>query len=77
MEQIAATAPSISSEVELFRLGRLGMGWSQEALAQTVLVSLETVQRWEDGEVPIPAKVMAWVGLYARCYPIPPSGMGH
>lgn len=45
------------------------MGWSQAALAETVLVSPETVRRWEAGDLPIPPKVIAWVGLYARFYP--------
>ena len=66
MDHIVATDGSLSPQVELFRRGRLGMGWSQAALAETVLVSLETLQQWEHGEKPIPPKVMAWVGLYAQ-----------
>ena len=60
---------SITPDVEVFRRGRLAMGWSQEALAETVLVPLEILQHWEDGELPIPPKVIAWVGLYARSCP--------
>jgi DNA-binding XRE family transcriptional regulator len=66
MEQIVPTEDRIPPEVEVFRRGRHGMGWSQAALAETILVSPETVRRWEEGEVPIPPKVIAWVGLYAR-----------
>jgi DNA-binding XRE family transcriptional regulator len=69
MEQVALTDDDIPPEVEVFRRGRHGMGWSQAALADTVLVSLETLRRWEDGELPIPPKVIAWVGLYARSCP--------
>lgn len=70
MEQIVPTEDRIPPEVEVFRRGRRGMGWSQAALAETVLVSAETVRRWEEGDLPIPPKVIAWVGLYARCCPI-------
>jgi DNA-binding XRE family transcriptional regulator len=69
MEQVVLTEDDTPAEVRVFRRGRRGMGWSQAALAETVLVSPETVQRWEDGELPIPPKVIAWVSLYARSYP--------
>ncbi len=69
MEQVVATTDSIPPEVEIFRRGRRGMGWSQAALAETVLVPVDTLRRWEDGELPIPPKVIAWVGLYARSCP--------
>jgi ribosome-binding protein aMBF1 (putative translation factor) len=69
MEQVVLTEDDIPAEVAVFRRGRRGMGWSQAALAETVLVSLETLRRWEDGELPIPPKVIAWVGLYARSCP--------
>jgi len=69
MKQVVPTEDSIPPEVEVFRRGRLGMGWTQAALAETVLVSLETLRRWEDGELPIPPNVIAWVGLYARSCP--------
>lgn len=70
MEQIVTIPDRIPPEVEVFRRGRHGMGWSQAALAETILVSSETVRRWEDGDLPIPPKVIAWVGLYARSCPI-------
>ena len=69
MKQVVPIEDSILPEVEVFRRGRLGMGWTQAALAETVLVSLDTLRRWEDGELPIPPKVIAWVGLYARSRP--------
>jgi DNA-binding XRE family transcriptional regulator len=69
MEHVIEPADSISQEVDLFRRGRRAMGWTQAALAETVLVSPATVQHWEDGELPIPSKVIAWVALYARSYP--------
>jgi len=53
-------------EAELFRLGRLGMGWSAEALAQTVKVEKDIIVAWETGDAPIPAKVLSWVAMYAR-----------
>jgi DNA-binding transcriptional regulator YiaG len=55
---------------ELFRRGRLGMDWTQDALAQTIGVPLTTLRAWEEGELAIPPKVMAWVNLYVR-NPIP------
>jgi DNA-binding XRE family transcriptional regulator len=69
MKQVASTEVCIPPEVEVFRRGRRSMGWSQATLADTVLVSAETVRRWEEGELPIPPKVIAWVGLYAHSYP--------
>lgn len=69
MEQVIVTDGNISPEVELFRRGRRGMGWSQATLADTVLVPLETLQHWEEGELPIPQNVIAWVSLYARSCP--------
>jgi DNA-binding XRE family transcriptional regulator len=70
MEHAIPKDCGISPEVELFRRGRRAMGWTQEILAETVLVSVETLQHWEDGELPIPPKVMAWVALYAHSCPI-------
>jgi hypothetical protein len=58
----------IPSDVALFRRRR-AMGWSQVALAETVVVPLEMLQQWEDGDLPIRPKVIAWVGLYARSCP--------
>jgi DNA-binding XRE family transcriptional regulator len=55
------TAPS-----ELFRLGRLGMGWSETELARTLSVPEQTVRDWESGIGDIPPKVAAWVCMYAR-----------
>jgi DNA-binding XRE family transcriptional regulator len=69
VEQVVPMEDRIRLDVEVFRRGRRGMGWSQAALADTVLVSAETVRRWEEGELPIPPKVIAWVGLYARSCP--------
>jgi DNA-binding transcriptional regulator YiaG len=54
-----------SPNADQFRRGRLGMGWSQDALARTIGVSPETVRAWESGEAAIPPKVLAWVKLYA------------
>jgi hypothetical protein len=45
------------------------MGWSQTALARTILVEEEMLQEWESGVRPIPTEILAWVGLYARSYP--------
>jgi DNA-binding transcriptional regulator YiaG len=46
------------------------MDWSQDVLARTIGVPLTTLRAWEDGELAVPPKVMAWVDLYAR-NPIP------
>jgi hypothetical protein len=64
-QQTTSTPP----DVALFRRGRRAMGWTQEALAETILVPLEILRHWEDGDLPIPPKVIAWVGLYARSCP--------
>jgi DNA-binding transcriptional regulator YiaG len=53
------------SNADQFRRGRLGMDWSQDALARTIGVPPETVRAWENGEAAIPPKVLAWVKLYA------------
>ena len=50
----------------LFLHGRLGMGWSAAALAETLLVDQETVLAWEAGSRPIPPKVLCWVAMYVR-----------
>jgi DNA-binding transcriptional regulator YiaG len=62
----AATADI--TEADLFRGGRLGMGWSQTALARTLLVEEEMLQEWESGARPIPANILEWVGMYVRSY---------
>ena len=53
-------------ECEVFRRGRLGMGWSPSALAETVLVPEQTVLEWEEGSRPIPPQVLSWVAMYSR-----------
>jgi DNA-binding transcriptional regulator YiaG len=53
------------SSADKFRRGRLGMGWSRDALARTIGVPPDTVRAWEDEEAAIPPKVLAWVQLYA------------
>ncbi|MDQ2804808.1 MAG: hypothetical protein M3Y41_19830 [Pseudomonadota bacterium] len=58
---------------DLFREGRLGMGWSQAALARTVLVQEEMLRDWESGTRPIPARVLAWVAMYAQSCPMTSS----
>ena len=60
------SARAMPEAAELFRLGRLGMGWTQETLAQTVFAPVETVREWESGARLIPPKVIAFVSLYAR-----------
>jgi DNA-binding XRE family transcriptional regulator len=35
---------------ELFRESRLGKGWTQEAAAREIGVTLKTVQNWESGK---------------------------
>ena len=59
-------APENPSDADQFRRGRLGMGWSPDALARTIGVPLATLHAWEDNERAIPLNVMAWVTLYAR-----------
>ena len=56
----------VFSEASRFRDGRLGMGWSQAALARTVRVEEALLQHWESGSRPIPASVLAWVGMYVQ-----------
>jgi DNA-binding XRE family transcriptional regulator len=51
---------------DVLRMGRLGMGWSEAALARTVAVSEETIREWEAGIRPVPPKIVAWVGMYVR-----------
>lgn len=64
---VAATAQSApGSDAFLFLCGRLGMGWSAAALAETLLVDQETVLAWEAGSSPIPRSVLSWVAMYVR-----------
>jgi hypothetical protein len=51
---------------DVLRMGRLGMGWSEAALARTVAVPEETIREWEAGLRPIPPNIVAWVGMYVR-----------
>lgn len=71
--QVPAIRPTASADItkqaDLFRGGRLGMGWSQTDLARTILVQEEILQEWESGIRPIPTEILAWVGMYARSYP--------
>jgi len=63
----ASLDPAIAADIEeadLFRGGRLGMGWSQTALARTLLVEEEMLEEWESGARPIPTKILEWVGMY-------------
>ncbi len=63
--------PAIAADIkeaDLFRGGRLGMGWSQTALARTLLVEEEMLQEWESGAQPIPTKILDWVGMYFGRY---------
>src|SRR6185437_4525495 len=67
----ASLDPAIAADIkeaDLFRGGRLGMGWSQTALARTLLVEEEMLQEWESGARPIPAKILEWVGMYFPSY---------
>ena len=59
-------APEKLSNADRFRRGRLGMGWSQDALARTIVVPLGTLHAWENNELAIPPKALAWVTLYVR-----------
>ena len=63
-----ATPVHANSSADEFRRGRLGMGWTQDALARTIGVSPDTIEAWENGQTPIPSKVLAWVRLYATAY---------
>lgn len=53
------------SQSDLFRRGRLAMGWSPAMLARTLLVTESVVLNWEDGLRPIPMPVLEWVAMYA------------
>jgi hypothetical protein len=62
-----ASTPSEGVQAsDLFRRGRLGMGWSPAALARTALVTELTVLEWERGSRPIPWRVLSWVSMYSR-----------
>jgi DNA-binding transcriptional regulator YiaG len=54
------------SDANQFRRGRLGMGWTQDALARTIGVPLGTLHAWENDELAIPLDALAWVILYVR-----------
>jgi hypothetical protein len=57
------TRPQSDGTVQsnLFRRGRLAMGWSPAMLARTLLVSELVVLAWEEGSRPIPLPVLGWV----------------
>lgn len=59
-------------DADLFRLGRLGMGWTADDLARTVMVEADTIVEWEAGNMPIPSRVLSWVSMYARNVPEEP-----
>ena len=65
-DSLMSAGSNTPSQADLFRDGRLGMGWSQADLARTVLVEEATLQGWESGSRPIPAPILAWVGMYVR-----------
>jgi ribosome-binding protein aMBF1 (putative translation factor) len=69
LDVVTTAGTDITNQADLFRGGRFGMGWSQTALARTILVEEEMLQEWESGVRPIPTEILAWVGLYARSYP--------
>lgn len=66
LETETSTDTEPGDEASRFRDGRLGMGWSQAALARTVRVEEATLAHWESGDRRIPAPVLAWVGMYVR-----------
>jgi ribosome-binding protein aMBF1 (putative translation factor) len=75
LDVVTTAGTDITNQADLFRGGRLGMGWSQTALARTILVEEEMLQEWESGVRPIPTEILAWVGIYASSYPEPSQEM--